>query len=293
MEDRFPPQKARLFGDPGFRSSRILIAGLGLIGGSAAKALKAAGYSELIGFDSDADTLSKATREGVISQGYSDISELPEAGLIICCLPPAASVEFCRNVQSRLADGGVFAETGGLKSGIIEGMAAALEGSRELLSLHPMAGKEKSGYDNSDAELFRGSVLIFTPTKKTRINAIMWASILQKALGCCDIRELSARRHDEVIARVSHLPHVAALAIKAMEGDEALQPFTGGSYKSATRVADINPALWAELLSANKDNVLASISLLKDSLGRIENALAGGNISELEALLSEISKHGV
>jgi prephenate dehydrogenase len=120
----------------------------------------------------------------------------------------------------------------------------------------------------------------------------MWSSILQKAFACSDIRELSAKRHDEVIARVSHLPHVAALAIKAMEGDEALQPFAGGSYKSATRVADINPALWSQLFSANKDNVLKSISQFKASLDRLEQALGQEDISELEALLSEISGQG-
>jgi prephenate dehydrogenase len=181
---------------------------------------------------------------------------------------------------------------GGIKSGIVDDMAAALEGSRELLSLHPMAGKEKSGYKHSDAELLRGSVLIFTPTKKTRINALMWASILQQALGCSDIRELSAKRHDEVIARVSHLPHIIALAVKAMEGDGALQPFAGGSYKSATRVAGLNPELWTELFSHNKENILKSISLLKDALGRFEKALYEGDAQKLGELLKQISKDG-
>lgn len=283
MEDRFS-------GGSGYSEARILIAGLGLIGGSAAKALKKAGYGRLYGFDSDSSVISSAVSEGVLLGGYTDISKLPEYDLIICCLPPAAAAGFCRSAQSRLRDGGVFAEMGGIKSGVIDDMASALEGSRELLSLHPMAGREKSGYGHSDPELMRGSVLIFTPTKKTRISALMWASILQKAFGCSDIRELSARRHDEVIARVSHLPHIIALAIKAMEDDDVLQPFAGGSYKSATRVAGLNPALWTELFWSNRDNILKSISQFKESLSRLEEALGEGDESVLNALIKETSK---
>ncbi len=285
MEDRF-------YGGAGNSEARILVAGLGLIGGSAAKALKNAGYGELYGFDSDRSAIGSAVSEGVLLAGYSDISALPESDLIICCLPPAAAVEFCRSAQSRLKDGAVFAEMGGIKSGVIDDMAAALEGNRELLSLHPMAGSEKSGYEHSDPELLRGSVLIFTPTKKTRISALVWASILQKALGCSDIRELSAKRHDEVIARVSHLPHIIALAIKAMEDDRALQPFAGGSYKSATRVAGLSPALWTELFWGNRDNITKSISQFKESLSKLEQALENGDESSLNELIKEISKDG-
>jgi prephenate dehydrogenase len=293
MEDRFTPQNgSRHFRETGFSSSRILLAGLGLIGGSAAKALKNAGYGELYGFDSDKGVLDAAIREGVVLGGFTDITPLPEFDLMLCCLPPAAAAEFCRGAQSRLKDGGVFAEMGGIKRGVTDDMAAALEGNRELLSLHPMAGKEKSGYIHSDADLLRGSVLIFTPTKKTRVNAILWASILQKALGCIDIRELSARRHDEVIARVSHLPHIIALAVKAMEGDGALQPFAGGSYKSVMRVAGLSPTLWAELFSGNRDNVLACISQFKASLSKLEQALEQGDAGKLYELIKEISESG-
>ncbi len=278
--------------EDGFKSKRILIAGLGLIGGSVAKALTAAGYTSLGAYDSDPTALEFASAEGVILKGYSGIAELPEADLVICCLPPAASVEFCRKAQKLLADAGVFAETGGLKKGITEKLAEALTGNHELLSLHPMAGKEKSGYVNSDAQLFRDSVMIMTPTVKTGINALMWARELQTVLGCRDLLELSAERHDEVIARVSHLPHVLALAIKAMDKGEDLSRFAGGSYRSATRVADINPRLWAELLNVNRDYLLKSIALFRESIGVLEEALEKGDAAELEKLLESISRDG-
>jgi prephenate dehydrogenase len=278
--------------EDGFKSRSILIAGLGLIGGSIAKALRAAGYTGLSAYDADLTALEFASAEGVICSGYSDIIELPEADVIICCLPPAASAEFCREAQGRLTDGGVFAEMGGLKKGITEKLAQALTGNHELLSLHPMAGKEKSGYINSDAELFRDCIMILTPTVKTGISALMWARELQLVFGCRDILELSAERHDEVIARVSHLPHALALAIKAMNKEERLSRFAGGSYRSATRVADLNPKLWAELFNYNRDNLLKSISLLKESLVVLEDALKKGDAAELEKLLESISRDG-
>lgn len=275
--------------EDGFKAKRVLIAGIGLIGGSVAKALKKAGYEHISAYDSDEKALWVAASEGVIAKGYTNVSDTPETDIIICCLPPDECARFCLKAQERLADGGVFVETGGLKLGITDRLAAALTGNRELLSLHPMAGREKSGYANSGAQLFCDSVLILTPTAKTCLNALMWARELQGVFGCSDILELSAKRHDEVIARISHLPHIVALALKAMDKEEGLERFAGGSYKSATRVADINPALWAELFTRNKDNVLESISLLKESLGDFERAI-GGEKRQLENLLKEISQ---
>lgn len=273
--------------EDGFKNSKVLIAGLGLIGGSAAKALKIAGYS-VYAFDSHGDTLARAFAEGVIIKGYSNVADIPEMDMILCCLPPAAAAPFLREARTHIKNGGVFAETSGIKAGITHELAAILEGSRELLSLHPMAGKEKSGYEHSEADIFKGCVLILTPTEKTGLAALMWAKELAQALKCSDIVELPADKHDEVIARVSHLPHILALAVRSMDSDGYYKRFAGGSYRSATRVADINPKLWAELFTKNKDNLLKSLSVFKESLERLEQALEASP-EELEALLGEIS----
>lgn len=276
--------------EDGFKNSKVLIAGLGLIGGSAAKALNCAGFA-VYAYDSDSETLARAFAEGVIKKGYTNISDIPEMDMILCCLPPGAAVPFLREARGHLKNGGVFAEASGLKMGITHELAAILEGSRELLSLHPMAGKEKSGYEYSEAELFKDCVLILTPTEKTGLAALMWAQELEKAFGCLDIFELSADMHDEVIARVSHLPHMLALAVKAMDKDGYYKRFAGGSYRSATRVAEINPKLWAELFTRNKENLLKSLSVFKESLEKLEEALRKGDAAELETLLSDISNN--
>lgn len=274
--------------EDGFKNSKVLIAGLGLIGGSSAKALKEAGFS-VYAYDSHGDTLARAFAEGVIVKGYSKTAGLPEMDMILCCLPPGDAAPFLREAQTHLKNGGVFAETGGLKTGITHELATILGGSRELLSLHPMAGKEKSGYEHSEAGLFKGCVLILTPTEKTGLAALMWAKELAKAFQCCDILELPADKHDEVIARVSHLPHMLALAVRSMDKDGYYKRFAGGSYRSATRVADINPKLWAELFTKNKDNLLGSLSAFRESLGKLEEALRKGDPEGLERLLDDIS----
>ncbi len=274
--------------EDGFKNSKVLIAGLGLIGGSAAKALKNAGFP-VYAYDMGGNTLARAFAEGVIVKGYSDISDIPEMDMMLCCLPPGAAAPFLREARAHLRNGGVFAETGGLKEGVTHELAAILEGSRELLSLHPMAGKEKSGYEHSEAGLFKGCVLILTPTEKTGLAALMWAKVLAEAFCCSDIVELPAVNHDEVIARVSHLPHMLALAVRSMDKDGYYKKFAGGSYRSATRVADINPKLWAELFTKNKENLIGSLSVFKDSLERLEEAL--DDPAKLEKLLGEISNY--
>ncbi len=272
--------------EDGFRNSKVLIAGLGLIGGSAAKALKNSGYP-VYGYDLNADTLTRAFAEGVIAKGYSNIADIPEMDMMLCCLPPRNAAPFLREARTHLKNGGVFAETGGLKEGITHELAAILEGSRELLSLHPMAGKEKSGYEHSEAALFKGCVLILTPTEKTGLAALMWAKELAQAFECCDILELAPDKHDEVIARVSHLPHMLALAVRSMDKNGYYKKFAGGSYRSATRVADINPKLWAELFTNNKNNLKKSLSVFKESLEKLEEAL--DDPAGLEKMLGDIS----
>jgi len=274
--------------EDGFKNSKILVAGLGLIGGSAAKSLKNAGFP-VYAYDLSGDTLARAFAEGVIVKGYSNVSDIPEMDMMLCCLPPGAAAPFLREARVHLKNGGVFAETGGLKEGITHELASILEGSRELLSLHPMAGKEKSGYEHSEAGLFKGCVMILTPTEKTGLAALIWAKELAQAFKCSDIFELPADKHDKVIARVSHLPHMLALALRSMDEDGYYKMFAGGSYRSATRVADINPKLWAELFTKNKKNLLLSLSVFKESLGKLEEALS--DPAKLEKLLGEIANY--
>lgn len=270
-----------------FTSARVLIAGLGLIGGSVAKALRQAGLTHIDGLDTDAATLAAAQAEGVIdssfcTDGFSDYD------IVICSLAPQRVPSVYEQVHSSLKAGGVFAELSGLKGIVVRTMVPALADCHEMLCLHPMAGSEKSGYAHSDAALFQGATLILTPTERTGKHALAWAQFLREALGCDNMPDLTADAHDRIVADMSHLPHIAALAVRAV--GRSSEAFAGGSYRSVTRVADINAPLWAGLLTENAEYLLESIGRLRVHLDALEAAVQSRDAAALEQLLRDLSE---
>lgn len=274
----------------GFRESRILIGGLGLIGGSAAKALKQKGFSHISAYDRDEETLKKAIDDGVIEERFTELSGIKKKfDFVLCCLSPIYVLPLYKSAAPYLKEGGVFAEVGGIKSVMIRDLEEAMFSGHELLSLHPMAGSEKIGYDFSDKDMFSGSVLVVTPSKRTKENALQWADTLKRELRFCELKELSAKEHDEIIAGVSHMPHVVALCLKAMNKGTDNEMYAGGSYESATRVAQINSVLWAGLMSDNKENLLASIVEFEKHLNILKQEIAKADYDGLKELLDNMS----
>ncbi len=268
-----------------FRSARVLIAGLGLIGGSVAKALRQAGLTHIDGLDTDTATLAAAEAEDVIGSGFQADGAIYD--IVICSLAPQTVPTLYEQVRGSLKTGGVFAELSGLKSVVVRTLIPALADRHELLCLHPMAGSEKSGYAHSDAALFQGATLILTPTERTGEAALAWADLLRDALGCGDMPSLTADAHDRIVADMSHLPHIAALSVRAV--GKSNETYAGGSYRSVTRVADINAPLWAGLLTDNAEYLLESIGKLHAHLDALEAAVQARDAAALEQLLREIS----
>lgn len=269
-----------------FRSARVLVAGLGLIGGSVARALRQSGLESIDALDTDAQTLANALADGVIEGDFRAGEKLYDA--VICSLAPGMVEGLYGQVNESLKPSGVFIELSGLKTAVVRTMTGALADGHELLCLHPMAGREKSGYAHSDATMFHGAPLILTPTGHTGTEALKWADFLRQALGCGTMPSIPADEHDRLVADLSHLPHIAALALRAVgKGHES---FAGGSYRSMTRVAaDINAPLWAGLLTDNAEYLLDSINQFREQLGRLEASVRTGSAAALEALLREIS----
>ncbi len=268
-----------------FSSARVLVAGLGLIGGSVAKALRLAGLTKIDGLDTDAATLAAAQAERVIGGGFQTGNAAYD--IVICSLAPRQVPALYEQVCGSLKPGGVFAELSGLKTGVVRTLVPSLADGHELLCLHPMAGSEKSGYAHSDAVLFQNATLILTPTERTGEAALAWAGFVREALGCGDMPTLPANAHDRIVADMSHLPHIAALAVRAV--GKSSEEFAGGSYRSVTRVADINAPLWAGLLTDNAEYLLESIGNLRARLDVLEAAVQAHDTASLETLLREIS----
>ncbi|MCD8200925.1 MAG: prephenate dehydrogenase, partial [Clostridia bacterium] len=261
------------------RDKRILVAGLGLIGGSIALALKRAGYA-VYGWNRSKGPLDYALAHGVVDGGL----DASEADIIFLCLPPKACVD--------------FADTHGIKKGAYVFDICGVKGYMEermyekerpffYVGLHPMAGKEVSGVENADAALFDKASMVITSSKKTDPEAYAAAKLLTKDMGFKRIVECSAKVHDEKIAYTSQLAHVVSNAYVKNGKIAGCFGFTGGSFQDMTRIAGVDEKVWSELFLLNGDNLVRDIELLRSSLGKISDAVKSGDKENLERVLAE------
>ncbi len=267
---------------------KILAVGLGLIGGSVAKALRAAGCQNIDGLDTNTKTLKQALADNVIGSIYSPGEKTYD--IVICSLPHRIVPSVYSQIKDSLESGGVFAELSGLKSCVTRCLCTIMCEQHVLLSLHPMAGSEKTGYINSSVSLMHGAPIILTPTEKTNETALSWAGFIARALNCGEMITLSAKRHDEAIAAVSHLPHITALALWKTGKHSAR--CAGGSFHSATRVANLNASLWAGLLTDNAEYLLNSLEHFKQCIDTLEQAVRTKDAAALEKQLCLMAKTG-
>ena len=263
------------------------IIGLGLIGGSYAKALKNLKVKNIIGVDSNPIVAMMAKDEGVITENCNDSMEpLKRADVIICALYPAAVLNFVqKNVQYFKKDM-LFTDVMGIKGDVLEQVDELLGAEQDFVSGHPMAGREGQGYGQSAAEIFNGANYIIVPRVHNNKDKIAWLKKFAYELGCKNVVEVTAKEHDEIIAYTSNLPHAMAIALI---NSDSMTPnnkyFIAGGFRDATRVADINVALWADLFVSNRKNVISEIAKLQQQLERWSNALEKGSKEELEQMM--------
>jgi len=263
------------------------IIGLGLIGGSYAKALKNLKVKNIIGVDSNPIVALMAKDEGVITETCIDSMEaLQRADVIICALYPEAVTDFVKeNVQNFKKDV-IFTDVIGIKGNLLEQVDRLLGPGHDFVAGHPMAGREGQGYGQSAAEIFNGSNYIVVSRAKNKEKNIVWLKSFAYALGCKNVVEVTPKEHDEIIAYTSNLPHVMAVALVNSESmNSNSKHFIAGGFRDATRVADINVALWTDLFMHNRKNVVAEITKLQKQLEIWKKALATGDREEIEHMM--------
>ncbi|WP_293395330.1 prephenate dehydrogenase [Peptoclostridium sp.] len=277
-----------VLGEGGFknRTTKITIVGLGLIGGSYAKALKKAGFNEIYGIDVQVESLEKAQTAGIIKKGYTDSKEpLGKSDLVIVCLYPEDTVRFIRANMSSFKPGCIVTDVSGVKDGLIDSISSFIREDVDFVGGHPMAGKEYQGIDFSEASLFEGANYLITPSEKSKQESVGLVRELACCLGCSSIEVVGADKHDRMIALTSHVPHVIALALiscnDALEGKN----FTGNSFRDITRVANINEKLWGELFMLNRKNLAEQLQDFQDGIEAIKQALLKPSPDELEAIM--------
>ena len=242
-----------------FHGRKIVIVGLGLIGGSYAMALHRQGYT-VGAVDIDPAAIAYALKHNIIDEGaVSGTDLLKDAGLIVSGLYPTAVADFIRENQALFQPGCIVTDVSGVKRAVLYEVQAMLRPDVEFIGAHPMAGREVGGVQNSDDRIFQDANFIVTPTDKNRHETIELIKSLGKTLGFSRISELSPEEHDRMVGYLSQLTHVIAVSLMNANGNENLVAYTGDSFRDLTRIAKINDKLWTELFLLNRDVLVPEI----------------------------------
>lgn len=263
---------------------KIIIVGLGVIGGSIAKALKQNTQHQVLGMDTNEDSLLDACSCGAID-GKASHEDLRSADMVYLCVYPDAALDFAKVHGPELKEGCVLTDTCGVKTAVCTGMDR-LKGTGKYVFVagHPMAGKERSGFGASDPSIFVGASYILVPR-----DAPEWAVSLveQQALsmGFGRIVRTDPRHHDQMIAFTSQVPHALACAYVTSPRCRDHHGFSAGSYRDVSRVANINDVLWSRLFLDNRDALTEELDELIRNLSAFREAVAAGDEGELRRLL--------
>ena len=271
------------------RDLTFAIVGLGLIGGSYAKALRNLKVRKILGMDISHGIARACLNANMIDEVIeADGSNLKEADVIICSVYPEAIVGFVRQNVQNFAEGMLMTDATGVKGTMPHDIQALLPESCEFISGHPMAGRQGSGLGMSDAAIFNNSNYIIVPTEKNTPEAVHWLEEFAKALGCARSVKVSTEDHDKIIAYTSDLPHITAVAlVNSASYNENTQYFIAGGFRDATRVADINPDLWSDLFLSNRANVIAEIENYQNQLERWKKAIEDNDREALKEIMRE------
>ncbi|WP_252231773.1 prephenate dehydrogenase [Clostridium sp. ZBS15] len=271
---------------------KVVIVGLGVIGGSFAMALKDAGYKNVYGIDNNEETLLKAEKLNLIRRGYTDGNEiLKDADLIIISIYPKLVKDFIKNNIDNFKDGAVITDATGIKKLFINDIVKILPSNIDFVFGHPMAGREKKGIDFASSDVFKGANYILTPTSKNKEENLKLVENLAYEIGFKRVKRISPEFHDEMIGFTSQLPHSLAVALvnSDLEGRDT-GSFIGDSYRDLTRIANINEDLWSELFLGNKENLLKSIESFECELDKIKDAIKDDDKESLKELFIKSTK---
>ncbi|MDR1734212.1 MAG: prephenate dehydrogenase [Oscillospiraceae bacterium] len=266
---------------------KIAIIGLGLIGGSFAKALRQRfPKSYILGIDLDAGTCRQALEQGVIDS--TDIAELPGMRGCMLCLYPQTTVDFCRVNADLFVPGQIVMDACGVKRRIVETLEPffARRGVA-YIGCHPMAGREVSGYANALPDLFMGHSFLIARTAHTTESTADFAAEFAVRSGFSRVVFTTPEEHDRVIALTSQLAHIVSSAYIKSPTAQKQDGFTGGSFQDMTRVARMNDNMWPELFLSNREYLLTELRGLIAELQRYEDALTAADAEELRCLMQE------
>ena len=265
---------------------RILIVGLGLIGGSYARALKRLGF-QVSAIDIDETSIAYALDKGIIDAGSTTVDPdlVRNADVVVFGLYPTVFKQWIANNQHLFKSGAMLTDVTGVKSCIVYDIQEMLRPDVEFIAAHPMAGKEVYGVQNSDERIFHDANYIVVPTEKNTPEAIEWCRSLGMILGFNHISVLSPEEHDEMIGFVSQLTHVIAVSLMGCSDNRDLVNYTGDSFRDLTRIARINDKMWSELFMMNKEELLTQINKFLETITNFRDMLANDDVEGMRAAM--------
>ena len=267
-------------------SKKILIVGLGLLGGSYAKVLKRFGF-HISAITKEQSSIDYALNEQLIDEGSTQIDErmIKEADLVIFALYPHIFVEWIEKNQGLFKSGAILTDVTGVKGSIVYKIQDMLRPDVEFIAAHPMAGREVSGVENSTDKMFAGANYIVTPTEKNTPEAIRTCMELGRLLGFSNVTTLSPEEHDEMIGFLSQLTHCIAITLMTCNDKEDMEKFTGDSFRDLTRIARINDLMWSELFVANKGPLLEQMDLFMNKFQELKQMLESEDIDGMRKMM--------
>ena len=272
--------------------SRLAIVGVGLLGGSVARAARARGLAgHITGIGRDRERLAPALKDGTLDAVTTDLAEgVRDADLIVLAATVLANDSLLPAVLEAASPGAVVTDVGSTQRGIV--LAAERLGGRpraRFVGSHPMAGSERSGYAIAREDLFEGATVIVTPTETSDPDAVKTVVGLWEATGA-RVVTMDPDTHDRAVAAISHLPHVVAWAL--MDAVARFEPaaldVAARGFKDTTRIAASDPLVWKEILLANRDAVVASLRAFRSALDDLEGLIVAGDGAAVEATLARI-----
>lgn len=275
---------------------KLVIFGVGLIGGSVALALKQTANAPLcVGVGRNRSHLDEALALSVIDQAETDIATaLDQADMVLIAAPVAQTQSILEKIKPHLGPQTIITDAGSTKTDVIA-TAKAVLGSQahQFIGGHPIAGSEKKGPTAAFASLYQGKHVVLTPSPENKLSDIAAVKALWSNCGA-NVIEMAAAQHDSIFATVSHLPHLLAFAlvhdIASRDNADELFNFAASGFRDFTRIAGSSPEMWRDISMANKTALLTEITAYESALASLKQTLANGDAEQLETLFKRASE---
>lgn len=268
-------------------NKKMLIVGLGLIGGSYAKGLMQKGY-HIEAIDLNQEDIDYAIENKIIVDGTTLVTKeyVSQFDVVIFALYPKTLLQWLEKYHTFLKNGAIISDVSGVKSSIIYTIQDILRGDNvEFVGAHPMAGKEVSGVKNADSNIFKNANFIITPTDVNTEKAIEMLKDIASDLNFANISLLSPEKHDEMIAFLSQLTHCIAISLMTCQDSPKLKDYTGDSFRDLTRIANINENMWSELFLLNKEQLLKQMDLFSKEFDKLRQAILNDDVKTMKDMM--------